>query len=237
MNYRIIYNDELYHHGVKGMKWGVRKADYNTDGVRSKNIFDQLDSLERQESRAYSDNASKYRSVKKDIKQTEKARVDSARNASKNAKIESRHASRNAAKYSLTHPISQHVKRSQSSKKMQQLRSEANKKREESFNAKNDVRKAKETYRTNVRNGKSAANEVFTKNNAEIRDNFDKAYYDVIDAGKLATVKSSYKTMSIFVSSDSEQGREYASKVSRLEDAEERRARFANAYTSKHYRR
>ena len=31
MNYVIVYNNELYHHGIKGMKWGVRKVKETSD--------------------------------------------------------------------------------------------------------------------------------------------------------------------------------------------------------------
>lgn len=32
MNYKIIYSDELYHHGVKGMKWGIRRQNKTSAG-------------------------------------------------------------------------------------------------------------------------------------------------------------------------------------------------------------
>lgn len=77
MEYRIIRSDELYHYGVKGMKWGVRKVDYNTSGLRSHNIYDRIDDLERQERQSYRANRKAYRSAKKSMKTDLKSQKES----------------------------------------------------------------------------------------------------------------------------------------------------------------
>lgn len=33
-DFEIVYNDELYHHGVKGQKWGVRRSKRYKDGTK-----------------------------------------------------------------------------------------------------------------------------------------------------------------------------------------------------------
>ena len=47
-NAYVIYNGQLYHHGIKGMKWGVRK-DKNKKHVRRKSKRDQIKSMSDEE--------------------------------------------------------------------------------------------------------------------------------------------------------------------------------------------
>ena len=63
MNYRIVYSNELYHHGVKGMKWGVRKEyDYQMGRVHNiakygwrqghgKNVYSRIQNVKKDKDR------------------------------------------------------------------------------------------------------------------------------------------------------------------------------------------
>ena len=59
----------LMHHGVKGMKWGVRKVDYNSAGMKSRDVHRRIGELEKQESLAKLQNVNDYRANTKAFKQ------------------------------------------------------------------------------------------------------------------------------------------------------------------------
>ena len=73
MNYKIIYSDELYHHGVKGMKWGVRKDE-------------RVSSAE-----------SRYKSAKSDAKQARKDASSFSRRHAISSRIDGTKNNRKAA--------------------------------------------------------------------------------------------------------------------------------------------
>lgn len=174
MNYTIKYSKELYHHGVKGMKWGIRKADYNTAGAKSSDIYRRIGELEKQETLSKLQNTKDYRTNKKAFKQDLKSQ--------KKAKT---------------------------------------------------ITKAE--YTAKKREGVKAAKDVFRKNNNAIHSNFNKAYYDIIKSGEIASARNR-NTLAKALDWSGQASTQINYNESKLNKAEARRNEFAQDYAMRSYK-
>lgn len=230
--YRIIYKDELYHHGVKGMKWGVRKADYNTQGMRSRSIYDRLDDLEDQEIRAYSENRKNYRAAKKQIKGEAKTRIKEARAANKDARKAYNKSFSKAYSFSQRHAITTMLKKHDNYKKNQDNWADALKKAEAANAAKKNLKDVKARAKADVKSGKAAARDVLRKNEGKIERDFDKAYYKTIGESYIKRARATNAALEIAdIVIDARRGVDhddygYRSRQSQLDEAERRRNRY-----------
>lgn len=71
MDYILTYDDELYHHGIKGMKWGIRRYQ-NYDGTYTKKGLDR-----------YNKASERYEASKKRVAAAKRKFESSARNSKK----------------------------------------------------------------------------------------------------------------------------------------------------------
>lgn len=81
------YTDELYHHGVKGMKWGVRKSERKTNELDSKRKAYKQAKKEYKKSfnKAYNRSAAAYSPFKRHRQANDKRWEDAADKAKKAA--------------------------------------------------------------------------------------------------------------------------------------------------------
>ena len=81
------YTNYLIHHGVKGMKWGVRKADYNTPRLKSGNIYKRIQDLQDQEDYAREKNIDNYLVRKAKVKSTARQNLKANKQAYRSGNI------------------------------------------------------------------------------------------------------------------------------------------------------
>lgn len=110
-----MYDNELFHYGVKGMKWGHRKKYYNDDGSLNKlgqarrNYKTAKKEYHKSFDKAYNKSIAAYSPVKKH-RQANETRWEDAANkaeASRNAKAEYKQAKK---EYKESHPMSPRTK-------------------------------------------------------------------------------------------------------------------------------
>lgn len=149
MNYYMsrLPEDELYHHGVKGMKWGVRKKRPNTMAVARNRSEERLNAID-----------SEYRNTVKSAKKQYKA-----------VKKEYSRAYNDAYKYSSRHPIGQWTNKNKSA--------EADRRWEKAIDKADAANKAKSQYKQIKRDAKQRRSDQYEKADAQTYKELKKVKY------------------------------------------------------------
>lgn len=80
VGHKILYNEELYHHGVRGMKWGVRRQRKRQAIINSAaTLAAKRADMYREDAKRYSNDKNRQAASKKDMKRWEKASQNAAK--------------------------------------------------------------------------------------------------------------------------------------------------------------